>query len=244
MKIKIMALLLMASMKLAAQNTFPDNGNAGVGTTLPQGKLEVVGNFLMRGYNIDSRFTTTGNLSYLANSGKLLIGWNRSEGLGETSFVANQGEGNYGGFSFYNYNNQQQQTSLMLLRGDGNVGIGTMVPQEKLSVNGKIRAKEIKVEMANWPDYVFKPDYQAMTLPEIEKYVKANGHLPEVPAASEVEREGVALGEMNKILLKKIEELTLHLIEKDKREQEQQGAIEKMKRQMQELQNQIKGLIK
>ncbi|WP_343533830.1 hypothetical protein [Pedobacter sp.] len=51
---------------------------------------------------------------------------------------------------------------------DGNVGIGTDIPQEKLSVNGKIRAKEIKVEAANWPDYVFKPEYQLNTLPELE----------------------------------------------------------------------------
>ncbi|RWU09974.1 hypothetical protein [Pedobacter chitinilyticus] len=99
---------------------------------------------------------------------------------------------------------------------NGNVGIGTTNPQEKLSVNGKIRAKEIKVEATGWPDYVFKPDYETMSLQELDSYIKANGHLPEVPAAAEAEKEGIALGEMNKILLKKIEELTLHLIDKDK----------------------------
>jgi hypothetical protein len=101
-------------------------------------------------------------------------------------------------------------------KSDGSVGIGTITPQEKLSVNGKIRAKEIKVEATNWPDYVFKPDYQLNTLSELEAYIKTYGHLPDVPAAAEVEKEGVALGEMNKILLKKIEELTLHLIEREK----------------------------
>jgi hypothetical protein len=100
----------------------------------------------------------------------------------------------------------------------GNVGIKTPTPREyELAVNGKIRAKEVKVETANWPDYVFKPDYQLNTLPELEAYIKANGHLPDVPAAAEVENEGVALGEMNKILLKKIEELTLLLIEQNKK---------------------------
>lgn len=104
----------------------------------------------------------------------------------------------------------------MILNEDGNLGIGIATPQEKLAVNGKIRAKEIKVEVTGWPDYVFKPDYEKMSLQELDNYIKANGHLPEVPAAAEVEKEGVALGEMNKILLKKIEELTLHLIEKDR----------------------------
>jgi hypothetical protein len=99
---------------------------------------------------------------------------------------------------------------------NGHVGIGTLTPQEKLSVNGKIRAKEIKVETANWPDYVFEEGYQNQSLAEIEQFIKANKHLPGVPTAKQVEQEGVELGEMNKILLKKVEELTLLLIEKDK----------------------------
>ena len=95
----------------------------------------------------------------------------------------------------------------------GNVGIGTDTPQEKLSVNGKIRAREIKVETANWPDYVFSKDYRLPDLKETETFIKTNGHLPGVPSAATAEKEGIELGEMNKILLKKIEELTLHLIE-------------------------------
>ncbi len=97
-----------------------------------------------------------------------------------------------------------------------NVGIGTTTPKEKLAVNGNIRAKEIKVEMANWPDYVFAPEYQNTSLAELEKFIKMNKHLPDMPTAKEVEEHGVSLGEMNKVLLKKVEELTLHLIEKDK----------------------------
>ncbi len=75
---------------------------------------------------------------------------------------------------------------------------------------------------------MFKADYKLNTLPELEAYIKANGHLPGVPAATEVEKEGVALGEMNKILLKKIEELTLHLIEKDKKIEETNKKLDKV----------------
>ena len=101
--------------------------------------------------------------------------------------------------------------------GLGNVGIGTLSPTEKLSVNGKIRAKEVKVEAANWPDYVFQKEYPLLSLRELETYIKTNGHLPELPTAKEVESNGFELGEMNKQLVKKIEELTLYLIDKDKK---------------------------
>ena len=117
---------------------------------------------------------------------------------------------------------------VMTLKTNGNVGIGTLTPQEKLSVNGKIRAKEIKVETANWPDYVFSDNYQPKSLPELEQFIKKNKHLPEVPSAQEVEQNGVELGEMNKILLKKIEEMTLFLIEQNKKNEEQDKLIKQL----------------
>lgn len=99
---------------------------------------------------------------------------------------------------------------------NGNVGIGLSNPDSKLSVNGNIRAKEIKVEAANWPDYVFTDAYKLPALAEIEKHIKEKGHLPEIQSAAEVERNGVNLGEINAQLLKKIEELTLYLIQENK----------------------------
>jgi hypothetical protein len=95
----------------------------------------------------------------------------------------------------------------------GEIGIGTTTPTEKLEVNGTIRSKEVKVEAAPWPDYVFSSDYSLMSLQELQDYINTNGHLPEVPDADTVEEEGIALGEMNALLLKKIEELTLYQIE-------------------------------
>jgi|GEM_PF-579699 len=109
-----------------------------------------------------------------------------------------------------------QRNASNLFYMDGNVGIGTETPREKLSVNGRIRAQEVKVETANWPDYVFKANYSLKSLDSLRIFIQENGHLPEVPTADSAEKEGVSLGEMNKILLKKIEELTLYLLEKDK----------------------------
>ncbi|MCX2495301.1 hypothetical protein OQX63_17555 [Pedobacter sp. PF22-3] len=102
------------------------------------------------------------------------------------------------------------------ISGKGDVGIGTTTPREKLSVNGNIRAREIKVEATNWPDYVFDEGYKVGTLEELEGYIKANRHLPGMPSAKDIETNGLVLGEVVKLQQKKIEELTLHLIEKDK----------------------------
>lgn len=102
---------------------------------------------------------------------------------------------------------------------EGNVGIGTQLPKEKLSVNGKIRTHEIKVEIdpANWPDFVFENSYSLPTLHETESFIKKNGHLPGIPSAKQVKENGLDLGDMNAKLLQKIEELTLHLIEMEKK---------------------------
>jgi len=105
---------------------------------------------------------------------------------------------------------------VLTTNGSGQVGIGTDSPVEALSVNGKIRSKEVKVENTNWPDYVFTKDYQLPTLAETEKHIKEKGHLKGIPSAEEVRINGLALGDMNAKLLEKIEELTLHLIAKDK----------------------------
>ncbi|WP_412465582.1 hypothetical protein [Pedobacter sp. KLB.chiD] len=114
---------------------------------------------------------------------------------------------------------------------DGNVGIGTDLPSERLVVNGKIKANEIRVDGQGAPDYVFEKEYKLGTLNELENYIKKNKHLPEIPSAAEFERDGMAIGEMNKLLLKKIEELTLHLIQKDKALIVQQNDINILKKQ-------------
>lgn len=113
---------------------------------------------------------------------------------------------------------------------NGNVGIGTSTPTEKLSVSGKIRAKEVKVEATNWPDYVFEEGYKLPTLVETEKHIKEKGYLLGLPSAKEVEQNGIELGEMNKLLLKKIEELTIYIINLNKKVDLQERIIKKQNR--------------
>jgi hypothetical protein len=92
-----------------------------------------------------------------------------------------------------------------------------------LLVKGGIKTEKVKVEIAaenGWADYVFAKDYKLMPLKEVEKYININGHLPEVPSTEEAIKNGIELKEMNILLLKKVEELTLHLIEQNKRIEE------------------------
>ncbi|WP_316810307.1 hypothetical protein [Pedobacter heparinus] len=119
----------------------------------------------------------------------------------------------------------------------GKVGIGTTTPTEKLSVNGKIRAHEIKVETANWPDYVFTKDYQLLSLQQTEQHIKEKGHLPGIPSAAEAKSNGIDLGEMNAKLLQKIEELTLHLIEQNKKIEMQSSELSGQKKLIEQLIN-------
>ena len=116
-----------------------------------------------------------------------------------------------------------------LMVSSGRVGIGTTTPDELLSVKGTIHSKEVKVDMNFLPDYVFKPGYHLPTLAEVKSYIDKNSHLPEIPSAQEVEKNGLNLGEMNKLLLKKVEELTLYLIEKDQKDEALQKQIIELK---------------
>jgi hypothetical protein len=98
---------------------------------------------------------------------------------------------------------------------NGNVGIGTINPTFKLSVNGTIRSKELRIN-TGWADYVFEDSYKLMPLAEVEKYIKANKHLPDIPEASLLQKEGVDVSAMQTKMMAKIEELTLYLIEANK----------------------------
>lgn len=135
----------------------------------------------------------------------------------------------------------------MTISSSGEVGIGTTTPDAKLTVKGNIHAEEVTVDLSvPGPDYVFEEDYDLPTLTETEDYIKANKHLPEIPSAKEMEEEGIDLGEMNMLLLKKIEELTLHQISQQKEieilrqdKASRQGGLESLLIRIELLENQI-----
>jgi len=94
-----------------------------------------------------------------------------------------------------------------------------------MNVNGKIEAVEVEIMVDVWQDQVFQADYPLMDLNDLEKYIRANHHLPDVPSESEVLSNGINLGETNAILLKKIEELTLYVIELKKENKDFQNQL-------------------
>ncbi|BAV06185.1 hypothetical protein FLA_2201 [Filimonas lacunae] len=128
-------------------------------------------------------------------------------------------------------------TTDLYISESGNIGIGTKTPSQKLSVNGTILAKKmiVSVKEANWADYVFDASYKLIPLQQLEEYVLFHKHLPEVPSAKEVADKGVDVGENQAMLLKKIEELTLYVIEqqkqldKQKKDNEERNAVLKQR---------------
>ena len=134
--------------------------------------------------------------------------------------------------------------NTLVVNNMGKVTVGTDQydndPNFIFYVKKGIKAEQVKVEnpSANgWADYVFKKDYKLRSLEEVEKHIQEKGHLPNIPSAKEVEKEGINLGEMDAKLLEKIEELTLYSIEQNKQLKSQEEKIEKLEQQVQQLLN-------
>jgi hypothetical protein len=189
------------------------DGKVGIGTPSPRGAIPGWpsldlgnGGLFFGSYNVGGvSFASTS--TWPANGG--LIAWNKINYAGETSLINFSGGGNDGGFSFWD-----RDTFLMRITKAGNVGIGTMSPGNyKLAVEGILGAREVVVTTSPWADYVFRPGYRLQSLNEVSAYIQANGHLPEIPTEAEVKEKGISVGEMQAKLLAKIEELTLHMIE-------------------------------
>lgn len=214
---------LYCSISLSAQNTFPSSGNVGIGTGSPVTLLHINGGTTMTaGWNKTSTLEATYPVQiFNSNATKWAgIGYDFSNAL---RFWVNATSDDL----------VSSGTNAMSIMNNGNVSIGPFSsPDYKLSVAGTIRSKEVIVETADWPDYVFKKSYELPSLDQVKTYIDQYGHLRELPSEQQIAKEGVNLGEMNKLLVKKIEELTLYLIENDKELKSQRHEVEMLKQQL------------
>lgn len=128
-----------------------------------------------------------------------------------------------GGWEFYN--SSLSKTVLFIKQSNGFVGIGTADPKAKLSVNGDVYARRVRVTPDGWADFVFESSYQLPSLQEVAGYIAVHKHLPEIPSAKEVIEQGLDLGQNQSKLLQKIEEMTLYLIEQHNKLAEQKELI-------------------
>lgn len=194
---------------ILSENASSNAFNMGIGTKEPQGKLHIYkstttdrdGTLILDG-------PTNSERSIFFNDNGQLAWW-----LGRDN-DASVGLNN--GLGFYSPN----AGVALMMKDDGRVCIGCTTPptDAKLTVLGAVFATKVKVSAGTgWADFVFEDNYKIPSLPSLEKYIREHKHLPEIPTAKEVIEKGIDLGEMNVKLLQKIEELTLHVIEQNKR---------------------------
>ncbi|MDN4167077.1 hypothetical protein QWY31_16320 [Cytophagales bacterium LB-30] len=211
------------------------SGKLGIGTSNPQYKLHVLGDVYLQGNTTAPGGTWSTTFLYWKGH-SLIMGTPVGRYAHNRLELKPGGSANgllYSNLQLYNALNENSHQLAVNITSQGvsyfnggNVGIGTDNPgTHKLAVNGTIRAKEILVEASPWPDYVFEEDYNLMDLTNLKSYIEQNKHLPEIPSADQVAAEGVSLGEMDRLLLQKIEELTLYIIQQQEQIKEQQERI-------------------
>ncbi|MCJ8212048.1 pyocin knob domain-containing protein [Mucilaginibacter sp. RS28] len=206
----------------------PD-GKVGIGTTNPGSNLTIKG--ISAGVSIHC--VGQGYFGSLAFNRESATG-SIFDPTGYAYQINNGGPDKSLHFQIYNGNGSAVTGDALTLSPSGNLGISTADTHGyRLAVNGAAIATSITVKEFNqWPDYVFKAQYNLTKLSDIKTYVDQHHHLPEIPSAQEIETNGANLGELVKLQMKKIEELTLYLIEKDKKDQKQQHEINRLKQQV------------
>ena len=203
------------------------NGRVGIGVLDPITKLDVGGDITFSKqisvksydkFNYIGKDIPTYGLKYDTDPN------NTSESKNSFSLFVSS----WSGIKFFT----AQQSRLDILY-NGNVGIGVANPQNKLDVNGTIHARQIKVDLTGWSDFVFSKNYQLPTLKDVKSHIDEKKHLPGIPSEAEVKENGIDVGEMQAKLLQKIEELTLYVIQ-------QQETIDELNNKVQKLETQSK----
>ncbi|HZH96623.1 MAG TPA: hypothetical protein VEY06_12090, partial [Flavisolibacter sp.] len=207
------------------------NGNVGINATNPMAKLEIgttnvhdgiVINHNTAGFiRIHGNSLAQGSYNSMTKAGDAGIIYGSGVQPGSNSMAA-------AGFVIAPWYNG---SAGLRMDKEGNIGIGTNATSDanyKLFVETGIKTRKIKVDQSNWPDYVFDRTYRLRSLLEVEAYITKYSHLPEVPSAEEVEKDGIDLGEMTKQLLQKVEELTLYAIEANRKNQELEKRLRKL----------------
>jgi hypothetical protein len=197
-------------------------GTLGVGTTNQIGKLHV-------------HDATTNTQVYLTPG-------TTTSGDNSTLFFAEDAYASYGMFWKYNgvsnymelwghAGSSDYAPHILVERNTGNVALGsTFASGYRLSVDGKIICSEVRVSLiAGWPDYVFHDDYKLLPIEKLENFIEEKGHLPNIPPAAEIGKSGVELGEMQRVMMEKIEEMSLYIIDLQKQIKVQQEQINELK---------------
>ncbi|MGN6495696.1 MAG: hypothetical protein ACTHLE_27140, partial [Agriterribacter sp.] len=215
--------------------------NVGIGTTSPRGLFDIGGS----GDIYLSNSTTTGTPQAVYLPGNIYISPYNGSNI---SYLQARRSDNSGNTSLqirtYNSGNL---VDAMLIDQNGNVAIGTSDAQGyKLAVNGDAIFTKVKVKThSTWPDYVFHRSYKLRPLKDLESYIKKNNHLPDIPSTNEVKKNGLDLGDNQALLLRKIEELTLYIIDQDKKIAELQGTnkkVEEQRKSIESLTKQVEAL--
>lgn len=191
----------------------------GINNTSPGVELDVRGvtnpGFILSATGVPASAVmgiATSGSSYSANAvvGDVVFG---PKGGGSHDLILSCQNGNSGSIRFKS-GPIGGDVEYMTIRGNGLVGIGTNNPQFLLDVAGTIRACEVRVNLSGgWCDYVFDKNYKLMPFAELEKYINDNHHLPKIPAAAEVDKNGLDMGSMQISMMEKIEELTLYMLQ-------------------------------
>jgi hypothetical protein len=229
-------------------NMWTVNKNVGIGTYNPQSRLYVVSDGL--GSNNGDRTNISSFETSVGNNTSFVELYNYRIASGSDWLTAStrlQQRIDAADMGFIEFNPPGMPWGLALgtnnagrlyINNDGNIGIGTKSINDNnytLFVEKGIRTRKVKVDQANWPDYVFEPNYKLPSLKEIERFIQQHRHLPEVPSANQVSEQGLDMGENQAVLLKKIEELTLYIIEQDKKIENQNILIQRLEDQNKEL---------